>query len=660
MTANDDRLESWKEIAAYLGKGVRTVIRWEKTEGLPVHRHQHESRASVYASKAELDEWWRSRPTLGLAAAEPHAEQTPRRPPLSRTWLVVGIPLLVACASASVWYLTGESQAPDVGLRIEPLTFYPGSESSPTFSPDGNHFAYSWNRAPGQDIWVQTLGLAEPRRLTSDPAYELSPAWSPDGRWIAFVRRTPSFSTSLHLVPANGGPERHLWDVSIPLYADATQLSWSPDSQWLVFPDAPANQPGLYMMNLQTGERRRLTESSRIREELDPAFSSDGRTLAFRCRHDQSVSEICILPLTADFKPERKAEQITRLGLRSTSPVWTSDGKAIFFSAGIYVSSGGSVYHMTVFPSTARSASPRRLTHGFGEEHYSLAVPPGARLPAFTRKRSEFNIWETVSDGKMWGPAGKVGGLSSTGHDMDPDFSPDGRSIVFTSDRSGSMELWIAESRGHNTRQLTNFKNRFVQRPRFSPDGNVLAFSEGEQNEGAVWVMSASGGSPRELIRRGSYPSWSRDGQFIYYSNREGLFRVPAGGSGSPVQIAGAGSCCGIESGDGRIVWFLRDGAVWKAPAGGGSEDRVLPSTGLPPILFRFAWSSEGIYTFYELLPRPPINLYRFSDGVSIEVFRLNGRSAPGFAVSPDSRRILFAQEDNLQVDIAILRSETK
>src|SRR3979409_2456262 len=51
------RLDSWKEIAAYLNRDVRTVQRWEKTEGLRVHRHVHEAQASVYAYTAELDAW---------------------------------------------------------------------------------------------------------------------------------------------------------------------------------------------------------------------------------------------------------------------------------------------------------------------------------------------------------------------------------------------------------------------------------------------------------------------------------------------------------------------------------------------------------------------------------------------------------------------------
>ena len=52
-----ERLESWKEIAAYLKRSVRTVLRWEELEGLPVHRHNHNKDATVYSFKAELDQW---------------------------------------------------------------------------------------------------------------------------------------------------------------------------------------------------------------------------------------------------------------------------------------------------------------------------------------------------------------------------------------------------------------------------------------------------------------------------------------------------------------------------------------------------------------------------------------------------------------------------
>src|ERR1700730_12851304 len=57
----EDRLDSWKEIAAYLGREVRTVQGWEKAEGLPIHRHQHARQGSVYAFKSELSAWRESR-----------------------------------------------------------------------------------------------------------------------------------------------------------------------------------------------------------------------------------------------------------------------------------------------------------------------------------------------------------------------------------------------------------------------------------------------------------------------------------------------------------------------------------------------------------------------------------------------------------------------
>jgi TolB-like protein len=85
----EDRLDSWKEIAAYLNRDVTTVQRWEKREGMPVHRHVHDKMGSVYASRAELDVWGRSRKLLAaqgnghdepvLNPPEPPAGPVPRR-----------------------------------------------------------------------------------------------------------------------------------------------------------------------------------------------------------------------------------------------------------------------------------------------------------------------------------------------------------------------------------------------------------------------------------------------------------------------------------------------------------------------------------------------------------------------------------------------------
>src|SRR5262245_44780546 len=65
----DDRLDSWKEIAAHLRRDESTVRRWEK-DGLPVHRHHHKFRAAVFAYKSELDAWWNAEHEAGETSAD--------------------------------------------------------------------------------------------------------------------------------------------------------------------------------------------------------------------------------------------------------------------------------------------------------------------------------------------------------------------------------------------------------------------------------------------------------------------------------------------------------------------------------------------------------------------------------------------------------------
>src|SRR3989441_12489343 len=96
------RLESWKEIATYLGRDVTTVRRWEKREGMPVHRHIHDKRGSVYALSSELDAWLQTRKlrleeeekehrpeTSPETSENAEGEHEPSATPWARRWLGV-------------------------------------------------------------------------------------------------------------------------------------------------------------------------------------------------------------------------------------------------------------------------------------------------------------------------------------------------------------------------------------------------------------------------------------------------------------------------------------------------------------------------------------------------------------------------------------------
>jgi hypothetical protein len=106
----EERLDSWKEISQHLKRTVRTVQRWEQSEGLPIHRIVHHKHSTVYAYAAELDEWWRSRQVTKsgkLIRPEPEVAAAPTRPskrirPFSRPALVFLLAAVAAVVSALV------------------------------------------------------------------------------------------------------------------------------------------------------------------------------------------------------------------------------------------------------------------------------------------------------------------------------------------------------------------------------------------------------------------------------------------------------------------------------------------------------------------------------------------------------------------------------
>jgi hypothetical protein len=171
---DNDRLDSWKDIGAYLQRDVRTVQLWEKNEGLPVHRHAHLKRGTVYAYKAEIDAWTKSRSGIAQPQNLPSKRQGMR--------LVIGAVTAMMLAVAGAVWLTGERKQRDISeSTIIPLTTDPGSEMGASFSPDGSQIAFAWKRegSPDFDVYVKAVSSHEARRLTNTPDWDVSPSWSP-------------------------------------------------------------------------------------------------------------------------------------------------------------------------------------------------------------------------------------------------------------------------------------------------------------------------------------------------------------------------------------------------------------------------------------------------------------------------------------------------
>jgi TolB-like protein/Flp pilus assembly protein TadD len=150
----DERLESWKEIAAYLRRSVRTVHRWEREEGLPVHRHLHKKLGTVYAFKSEVDTWWQIR--------QPQVECQPEIPPdgASRRWRIsAAVALGVAAATLlglAAWTRLGAPVPGPAGKAM--LAVLPFANLSAR--PEQEYFSDGLT-----EQMITELGSLEPARL---------------------------------------------------------------------------------------------------------------------------------------------------------------------------------------------------------------------------------------------------------------------------------------------------------------------------------------------------------------------------------------------------------------------------------------------------------------------------------------------------------------
>lgn len=111
--APEKRLDSWKEIAAWLNRDITTVQRWEKREGMPVHRHAHEKRGSVYALASELDAWLQSRKPMQEENGKqiendrpPDVEVTPESPRPRPRWVLWAVTTAIAFAAVLSWVIS--------------------------------------------------------------------------------------------------------------------------------------------------------------------------------------------------------------------------------------------------------------------------------------------------------------------------------------------------------------------------------------------------------------------------------------------------------------------------------------------------------------------------------------------------------------------------
>ena len=587
----------------------------------------------------------------------------------------------IACAAAlgialfgisSFKWLRSGTSAETSPTRIPPaasvpLTAEPGEELHPSLSPDGNHvaFAYARDDSGDFDIYIKTIGSDGMVRLISGPAHELSPAWSPDGRSIAFIRLISDTTASVLQVPVEGGPERQIGQISLPRFGQTKTtvghlLAWSPDGKWVATssrraPDAAAS---LLMISVLTGQIRWITQPPiSTWGDFSPSYSPNGERLTFARYVGPTVSDIYLVNLTRDSLGLPEATRLTRFNSLSSSPIWISGGNEILFSCDCL--SHHRRFWRIPAPGSGAKATP---VEGVGENGFSVSFSSEQKRLAYSTQTADTDIWrlELSRSGKDRAKISRV--ISSTRLENTPEYSPDGRQIAYQSERAGRDEIWVANSDGSSSRQLTRLESKVSGFPRWSPDGRLLVFHSRVDGPANLFIVDTVTGALRRLTQgtgENNVPSWSRDGKWVYFTSRRTgqyqIWKAPQAG-GEEVQVTKTGGSVGFESIDGRSLIFSKseDGGIWVLDLASGAERQIPVSLSDTST---FAVGKSGVYVMSNPNSQPTrqLNLVNYRTGEIIRLAEISSRVNLGLSVSPDETSVLYTQLEYRGADLSLI-----
>ena len=268
-----------------------------------------------------------------------------------------------------------------------------------------------------------------------------------------------------------------------------------------------------------------LPSASRSEAAIARTFriSPDGRTLAYLSSESGGIgtSKILLQGLSESLAFKGEPRQVGGSDASISGVIWTHEGRELLYWAGNVTSRSG--LFRVVLDSKAQPeavALPGRnvRTASYSEQSKRLVYSE------FSLNTNLFRI-ELTNPGK---PAEKL--ISSTMREAFPQYSPDGKKIVFYSNRSGSQQVMVCDAEGRGSVQLTQAKALNNATPRWSPDGQWITYDSNVSGLFQIYRMSAEGGATRNVTNDKNpsiTASTSRDGKWIYYaSQRNGRFDV--------------------------------------------------------------------------------------------------------------------------------------
>ena len=504
-------------------------------------------------------------------------------------------------------------------------------------SPDGQTIAFSYKG----DLFTVPSSGGSAHQLTSNAAYDAYPVWSPDGQNIAFASAREG-SLDVYIIDKDGGTPKRLTtdsgnETPLCFLNDGTVLFEAtnmPTSQSILF--ASRSFPQVYQVNTSGGRARLFSELPM--QDLDLNASGDilyhdikGYEDPFRKHHTSSITRDVWL------KKDGKFTKLTSFNGEDRTPRWAPDGKSYYYLSeqdgtfNVYKSTiggqPGQLTHHKGNPVRFLSvANNGMLCYGYNGEIYTLregAEPQKVNITIAADRSEKELVREIKRNGATSisvSPGGKEvafvmhGDVFVTSVDYNTtkqvtntpeqertiDFSPDGRSIVYDSERDGMWKIYQTSIKNKDEKlftyatdleevQLTNTGHTSIQ-PKYSPDGKSVAFLEDRATLRAVDVKTKVVRTLMDGKYIYSYSDgdvwyeWSPDSRWLLSSyigeggwNSQDVALVSANGNGEVHNLTESGYNEGNAKWvlGGKAMIFTSDRAGYRSHGSWGAEDDI-------------------------------------------------------------------------------------
>ncbi len=447
---------------------------------------------------------------------------TPRR----RLWrdaamitpLILTVIICLTAIQAAFWDQISDAKdarSPWINARSIQLTAYPGEEFTPQLLPDGQDFVFVRRVGPDWDVCLQRIGETGFKNLTSDCEDEdFHPALSSDGARIAF--RSDCNGGGIFLMDTNGGRKRRLTDVGY-------NPVWSPNGEEVLYSTGKVFNPHirrtagnqLWKVNVSTGEKTRIPTN----DGLQPSWSPHGLRIAY-------------WGVNASREPQRDIWTIPAGGGQPIAvtddaafdwnPVWSPDGRYLYFTSDR--NGEMSLWRAPIEEDSGKVlGQPEPVTGPSGESWHPGFSSNGRNLIYVQRTAGEMIqsvAFDPAREEVVGKPISLTQELKQAGA---PSLSPDDQSLTFHNFGAAQEDIFIVNRDGSGLRNLTNdsCRDRF---PQWSPDGKQIVFYSDCGGVFEVYtIVIASGARHRITDRPGagcSFPVWSPGGERLAYHCR--------------------------------------------------------------------------------------------------------------------------------------------